>query len=486
MHNISQFSIVFYPKPVTWGNTVHNLIDGILYIPHLQKTYKVTNPQNGEAKLDETPPTAKDYLLTAFKIGLFVLAGIKAFPFLTAPVVIATLTFVATLTVIYKMCHRFVTPNDTKQKKEKPIEKENSTSVSIRKKIIDETEEKPFIVAKCLNFFRDSFEVSKKREIPIHPKAYITQAFQLFTKKLAVTNFEVTVKAFLKITLNKESILKSALGCIGNEKSRNAVSMQFDIELGTCFNAFFNDFEKTPTLELVITAFQFHKNIPSFEVDESLKMILLGELPNKESCLKASHSLITSSWDAEDVKGVFDLISQCYSKEDCDEWLDKLLSELLEKSDLSAEQLSEWEPLITDKYKSQFVLLNAFSLINICCKNRINHNNLDEIKKNFQNLKKLLPKKINEQDKESTALTNLKKNFKTIVEHMEWVLIHNTHFYTDSLYIAYNAVAKILDFPEKALIINQRKIDLQNKVRDGTASENEQIEFVELISLEDN
>lgn len=849
MNNISRFSIVSYPTPVTWGQTLHNLIDGILYIPHLQKTYTVKNPKTMEATLEETPPIAKDYLLTAVKIGLFVLAGIKASAFMTPPVVIATFAFFVTLVIIDKMSHRFVLEENIEKKKtpiegekgkldiksnvntsnvfkasfsEKPIvqpivlekcldlfnksfeassnntnirpnfyilnafnefstkltvtdpitaanailliaskkeevisqaskalgeekklinklstqfdeaikgivksafnkhesfddvikacmlrkqlptleidnefkilllkqipneesflkninnlknlneiqkEELNKWYTPIQKEIIipektviepvvlkkciaffkesfessaknkniqpvhyintafsefstklsvtdpettasaicsiaskkekimnhamtiigtdneiiknkisihfdeelnklvksifnetqsfkgmikacilrkelpsidtddkllvqllnqipnstiflknlhnlkklNNTQEKeikkwydqineetviqekiiiqPIVLEDCLSLFTNSFEVSKNNKIPVPPKGYITTAFQQFTERLAVTDSKIAWEVFFSIASDKEAIIQSALEAIGNEKSKDLISKEFDIEMGVCLKELFKDFEKQPHLALLRIASYLHQNLLNLEFDKNLEKSLSEQLPIKKSFITATYSLIRSSWNAFDAKEAIQMTKQCFGKDDADQLSDSLLSELLQNSKLSTKQILTWESLITDKHKSQFVLLKASSLIDICWKTISNKPGIHEIQELFEGLKKLLPEKIKEHDRESIAFKTLKNNFKAIVEHMDWTLGSNKHLYTDSLYIAYNSVAKILDFPKKALLVNQRKIYLQNKVNNGTANEDEQIEYVELLSLENN
>lgn len=93
--NTNILSLVFFPECKRWSDTIHNCIDGLLYIPHLQATYRVIDLQRGEVSLDQHLPTTKDYLLTAAKVAFLFLAGLKA------------LIFLVFLVVIDRLYHRF-------------------------------------------------------------------------------------------------------------------------------------------------------------------------------------------------------------------------------------------------------------------------------------------------------------------------------------------------------------------------------------------
>lgn len=138
MKNISMFSTVFYSEPQTWGSRFHNLIDGLLYIPHLHKIYKVTDVQKGEATLEQIPPTAKDYLLTAAKITFFIIVGVKG------------LMIFAALVVIDRLCHRFKakTEGEIKENKEKEI------NANMEKKVDKDNIED--IVEKCKEYKKNT------------------------------------------------------------------------------------------------------------------------------------------------------------------------------------------------------------------------------------------------------------------------------------------------------------------------------------------
>lgn len=107
MSTTNPFSLVFYQQTQTWTSTLHNLVEGLLYIPHLQKTFEVTDIQKEEAVLIQDAPTTTQYILTATKIIFLILAGKML------------LALFAALVVIDRLCHRFVTKNGEKSITEK-------------------------------------------------------------------------------------------------------------------------------------------------------------------------------------------------------------------------------------------------------------------------------------------------------------------------------------------------------------------------------
>lgn len=122
---ISRFSSVFYPEPKTCGEILHNFIEGLYYVPHLQKIYKVTHSAKGEAALDTTPPAIKEYLLTMAKIGALIGLGI-----LTGPkTVVRVIASAVLLIVVDKLFYRFVSAHNTNNNTSKN-EGENNKSLN--------------------------------------------------------------------------------------------------------------------------------------------------------------------------------------------------------------------------------------------------------------------------------------------------------------------------------------------------------------------
>lgn len=148
MNTISPFSTVYY-QTLTLTTILHNLVEGLLYIPHLQKTFVVTDIQNKKAVLIKETPTIVHYISTAMKIIPLILFEKTI------------LSFFAALVVIDRLCHRFVTQNSQKDytwsvdwKDQKVYESQgyqikNEGSTKILEKTL-ESSERLFLLIKAL------------------------------------------------------------------------------------------------------------------------------------------------------------------------------------------------------------------------------------------------------------------------------------------------------------------------------------------------
>lgn len=234
MNSISLFSIVHIPETKTWGNTLHNFIDGVLYIPHLQTTYKVTDIQKGEVVLDQIEPTAKDYLLTTAKIACIYFAGAKI------------LAFFAVLVVIDRLCHRFVIVETSKKsdvniskeiKKEEKVDPQKEEKVDPQKEqkidpLKDSVEVKVPPSEKLMEDFQYSSETSKQfiidlqnleKEQPLNTDVFWHGNFVLpseWDERGSIKNFEEFVKEFDISTIDHK-ILSKALHLL-IQKNKNS------------------------------------------------------------------------------------------------------------------------------------------------------------------------------------------------------------------------------------------------------------------------